>query len=88
MFLAQATAKDGSGDRILIVGLSMGNVKRLLADDPIIIRRGAHGPVVPEGWEILIFVGETEQAIAERLRQLGAIDADTVDYTTDPRMKR
>jgi hypothetical protein len=65
------------GKEALLLGLSRENVRRLQAKQPIRLRRQTHGDGVPEGWEIVIFFGETELSMKEELEKLGAIGPDT-----------
>ena len=67
---------------IIVVGLSRDNVKRLVAGDSILLQRERHGPILPEGLEIVLTFGTTEEDIAERLRRIGAIDDSTPVYLT------
>jgi hypothetical protein len=61
----------------LILGLSHKNVERLLAGQPIHIRRVSHGDGIPEGWEIILLVGETEETIVSQFRKLDIISEST-----------
>lgn len=60
-----------------MLGLSMGNVSWLLANKPIHIRREVHGPGVPEGLDIVVIFGQTEDSIRKNLESLGVIGPDT-----------
>lgn len=71
------------GKTILILGLSLENVRRLVSNRPMLLRRETHGDGVPEGWEILILYGDTEGAIEQRLIAAGCLSAD-VTRTVDP----
>jgi hypothetical protein len=73
------------GHQMIMLGLSEENVRRLQGGKPIDIKRESHGDGVPEGWEIVIFVGETEQSMKKELESLGAIGPET-KITVDPRL--
>jgi len=84
VLFARGIARAGTG-KLLLIGLSRGNVERLLGGQPIRIRREVHGKAVPEDWEIVLFFGETEQAMADDLRAVGAIQLDT-EIFIDPKL--
>ena len=67
--------KDG-----FILGLSKENVNRLVAGEPIAIRRETHGEGVPEGMAIVIIYGKTEQEIYLSLKTEGVVSPDCVIY--------
>lgn len=83
MLIARATSDDGG--ECLILGLSQGNIDRLVQGMPMRLTRKTHGDGVPEGWSIIILHGETEQTIADELRRVGAIGAQT-RVEVDPRL--
>ena len=53
---------------------------------PMQIKRSSHGPQIPEKLTIVLTFDETESAIAQQLKELGAMDDDTT--TIDPRLGR
>lgn len=67
---------DDSGVEALILGLSRGNIERLLQGKPIRITRATHGDGIPENWLLCILFGETEQAIADELAVAGLLNKD------------
>jgi hypothetical protein len=75
-----------NGGELLILGLSHGNINRLLAGQPMRMTRQTHGDGVPDGWTIVIMAGESEQALEQVLRQAGALGPQTT-IIVDPRMK-
>lgn len=83
MLFAKGTS--GDGRECLMIGLSRGNIERLLANKPIRITRHSHGDILDEREEIVILFGETEQAIADTLRGVGLIGPQT-KQTIDPRL--
>jgi hypothetical protein len=85
MIVAKAEPKTG-GNQLLILGLSLENVKRLMAGDAIEIKRETHGESVPAGWTIAITYGLTELAIMDELRAAGMVNAET-KTTIDPRLE-
>lgn len=71
-----ATGDREDGRQLLLVGLSRENLRLLRQDRPIVITPETH-PGCPQGYEILVMYGETEAAIAQRLRSLGAVTPET-----------
>lgn len=63
-------------EKLLIIGLSAANVRRLLLKKPILIRREIHGDAVPDDWKIMIMAGETEEDIVTELKRRGLIGED------------
>jgi len=53
---------------------------------PMHIKRSSHGPQIPEKLTVVLTFGETESAIAQQLKELGAMDDDTT--TIDQRLGR
>ena len=82
--MISAKASSDNVPNILMFGLSRENVRRLVAGQPIILKRSVH-EVVPEGWEICLFFGETEREMAELFRKHGLITKDT-QVKIDPRL--
>jgi hypothetical protein len=79
MMIARATTTtEGKESELLILGLSKINVGRLLAGKPIHIRKAVHGDGVPEGWEIMICFGNTEEDILAELRPFAGPDAKVI----------
>lgn len=70
---------------LLTLGLSRKNVERLMAGQPIQIKRDTHGQGVPDGWEILILFGETEDSFLKALHDAGAIGPKT-KINRDPKL--
>ena len=69
-----------NGRRLIVFGLSAENLRRLQADQPMLITPETHPCAIPNT-EIVIIYGATAQAIAERLRSLGAINEHTKQIT-------
>ena len=76
---------EAEGRQLLLLGLSQGNIDRLVRDLPIKITPETH-PGIPDGWEIALIYGQTEQAIAEALRKGGALLPDA-KILVDARLK-
>ena len=83
MIIARSTKEDSS--ELLSLGLSRENVRRLTGGLPIRLTRETHGDGIPENWTIGIIFGETEQEIADLLREEGLITPDT-KVSVDPRL--
>ncbi len=79
-----ARGVDGK-DQLIILGLSHENIAGLLAGHPMVLKRESHGDGVPEGWEIVIFTGNTEADLAREFQQSGLIGPDT-QIRKDPRL--
>lgn len=84
MIIARGTSPSGES---LTLGLSHRNIEKLLEGKPILLRRSTHGDGVPEGWEIVIFCGETEDTMAATLKSIGAIGPDTT-INRDPKLDK
>ena len=85
MIFAHADKPDGT--RILMLGLSRGNIGRLLDGKPMLLKRETHGDGVPEGWEICVVFGETEQAIVDLLSKADLI-APTTRVIKEPKLEK
>lgn len=81
-----ANADDGKGGTIIFIGLSRENINRLTANHPIVAAndRNARG-ALPNGLQIRIFFGETEQAMKQLMESAGVIGPDTKTFV-DPRL--
>ena len=66
------------GRHVIVLGVSRGNVERLMAGKPIHVTGESVG--VPEIASILIFFGETEAAMEAELRDAGVITDTTVTW--------
>lgn len=80
MIISTATGKNktsGKPQQILIIGLTYQNIMRMIHDQPVHIRKEVHGPGVPEGWEIVIFAGESEANIYEMFKKGGVFGQET-----------
>lgn len=80
-----ARSRTGAGNELLIFGLSRANVDRMMAGRPVHIKKSTHGDGIPEGWEIVIFFGETEQDMQKQFAKAGMIDQNT-KVNIDPRL--
>lgn len=89
MLIARGTSEsdDGKKGELLILGLTNENIRRLVQGKPMKLTRETHGEGVPEGWEIAILFGRTEDDLAQMLREAGAIDADT-KINRDPKLNK
>lgn len=67
MIVANASRDDGGG-KMMILGLTAGNLERLMRGEPIHVRREVHGEGVPEGLEILMMYGIDEQSLVSQLK--------------------
>lgn len=76
MVIGRASKNEGESE-ILIIGLSKLNVARLLSGSPIFMNRKTHGVGLPEGLEICIMYGETEEAMTKQMAEVGLITPDT-----------
>ena len=83
MVIAQTTTDDHT---FLLLGLSRVNIERLMAGQPIKISRATHGTAIPENLTLSLLFGETEQAIAKTLNDVGMIGEDT-RIKVDPRLE-
>jgi hypothetical protein len=77
MIIARGTLEKPNSE-LLILGLSKKNMERLQAGQPIRVSRPTHGEGIPEGWEIVIFTGETEDAMHKAMEPL--FDSDTKTF--------
>lgn len=69
-----ANGDDGTGDKLLILGLSHENVWRLVNEgEPLMISRRSHGDGIPDGIQIVIIVGPKESDIVDALKAGGLI---------------
>ncbi len=80
-----ARAKRQNGGEILMLGLSKQNLNRIEEGMPLHVRREVHGDGIPEGWEIVIFTGKTEQEMQKMFVEGGLIGPDT-KINIDPRL--
>jgi hypothetical protein len=83
MVIANGNSADGR--KLLLLGLSAENVKRLLLNQPITLNSTTHQGT-PEGWTIVIMFGNTELEIHALLKAKGVIDAQT-EIKIDERLK-
>lgn len=72
-----ATNKE-NGRKILGLGLSHGNVAKLMIDQPIHINAEQMGIPLLQVNEILIFVGETEDAIQKDFTEKGFLEGTKI----------
>jgi hypothetical protein len=85
MIIARGTLAEGGEGDLLVLGLSRVNVGRLVSGQPIKVTRETHGDGIPANWTIIIYYGETEQAMADELKQLGLVGPETRIHR-DPRL--
>lgn len=69
---------DETGDQFIMLGLSRENINRLTKGELISVTQRSHGDGVPDGWQIVLHFGETEEDIAAQLKQAGAVDEATL----------
>lgn len=75
-------ASGEGGSQVIGFGLSRRNIERLMNGEPISTKMPAGaGPPL----EVVIFFGETEQAMYDQMRQSGYIDSDT-QLLVDPKL--
>lgn len=84
MIFARATSNDGKV-KVFLLGLSRGNIDRLIAGRPILMTRDSHGDGIPEGWAISLLFGETEADIVEELKKANLLSPETV-VRQEPRL--
>lgn len=72
MIKFKATGKEGR--EVIGLGFSAGNLDRLLAGDPVLIR----GEDWNTPFDILIFAAATEQALTDELTKHGVVGPETV----------
>ena len=84
MIVARADIENPKRE-LLILGLTQMNLQRLLTNQPIRIRREVHGEGIPEGWEIMICYGESEEALYKQFKDGGLMGPDTKVHK-DPRL--
>jgi hypothetical protein len=82
MIIARATRE---GREVLILGLSHQNLARIMAGQPLHIHKSVH-PGVPDGWEIVLISGETEEAMQKMFVDAGCIGPQTSVHV-DERLK-
>jgi hypothetical protein len=75
MLIARADGADG--EVVLLLGISDGNIQRLRKGQPMRISRASHGEVVPPLLTIAIMTGASESVIADELRRVGILTADS-----------
>jgi hypothetical protein len=73
-----ASANSAEGKRLLVLGLSAENVRRMKHGHPIRVSREIHGLAVPADLTIVIFAGETEAQMEADMRRMGLIGPTTV----------
>jgi hypothetical protein len=77
----KATYTDADGNRALVIGITRGNVERLMDQKPM----GIEVPeAIPMGGKVIILYAEDEQALADLLRP--AMNKDTI-ISVDPRLE-
>ena len=72
-----ADEENETGKKVLILGLSQGNIDRLTKGQPILVSQETHGKGVPEGLEIAVLFGETEQSLLKQMQDSGAVGSHT-----------
>lgn len=72
------------GDDVLVLGVTAGNVQRLMKDQPILVSRETHGAGVPDGLKILIVYGSDEKDLVRKLKP--AFEPDMKVYV-EPRLQ-
>lgn len=71
--MIKAVGRKGDGTPLVILGLSGENMTRLMADEPIAVDLASMG--LPRT-QIVIVGGRTEDAIAEKLKEIGLLTPD------------
>jgi hypothetical protein len=60
---------------VLILGLTRGNIDRLIAGRPMLLRSASH-LAVPEGLEIYIHFGETHEDVQKEMEKVHTINSE------------
>ncbi len=88
MLIARATGKKGKKQTtICVLGLTTGNLNQMMAGRPIHVKGDSHPGALPDGWELMIFHGQTEEDMRQMFEQHGLIGPDT-KLNIDPRLER
>jgi len=74
--MIRARAMGTDGRHVLVLGLSRGNVERLLDGQPIRVTGESVG--IPDLASVLIVFGETEAVLEAEMRNAGLISDETV----------
>lgn len=82
MIIARGDIKE-TGEQLLLLGLSRVNVSKLMQKQPIVLTRKSHGDGIPEGWQIVIMFGETEDHMA---KEISALITTETKIHRDPRL--
>jgi len=80
-----ARSRTGTGKELLILGLSRANIERMTSGKPVHVKEATHGEGIPDGWEIVIMFGETEQEMQKQFVEAGMIGPET-KVNIDPRL--
>lgn len=67
--MVTACATGGDGQTIAVLGLTRGNVDRLIAGEPIRVTAETH-PGFPASFVVMLFFGETDRDCANQLAPL------------------
>lgn len=79
-------ARGVDGDKeLLILGLSLENVKRLVAGNDMVLAAEDHQGI-PPGWRVVITFGQTELELIKRITKSGVTTPQT-EVKIDPRLK-
>ncbi len=88
MIVAKAHGQKGKKKvTICILGLTTANLNQMLAGNPVHVRAEAHPGALPDGYEIMIFHGQTEESIRQMFEKHGLLTPDT-KIVIDPRLER
>lgn len=87
MIVASAKGKKGKKEiHICILGLTTANFNKMLAGQPIHVKGDTHPGALPDGWELMIFHGQTEEDIRQLFEQHKLIGPNT-KLIIDPRLE-
>lgn len=88
MLIASASSQKGKKKiTICVLGLTTANLNKMLAGLPVHVKGDTHPGALPDGWELMIFHGETEESMRQMFEKHKLIGPDT-KLNIDPRMER
>jgi len=81
--MVTAWATGEKGERVLLLGLTHTNVKRLRRGEPIRVTSESH-PGFPEDIRVLIICDANERAIVDKIKQFIGTDTKVITVPRDP----
>jgi hypothetical protein len=82
-----ATGTTCDGRQLIVLGLTRGNINKLLRGDPICLERELC-ELVPAGWEITVLFAESDEDLTRELTSSGEIAAAPSDMSKKRRRSR